>query len=268
MKSALYSLLILATLGAGYFTHLDKKKLEEQQESWKQTNTKNTEVSAKASATEIQVKAKNAELIPLQGNLQLAKSTIEALKSTESAANRELAETEATLQAQNTEIAQTQKGVDDITQMLTSISPDVTVDNLPDKVAEAEKQIKEKKAKLDEMLTLEEGGKKQIETNKKEINALAGSLKEKVNRVKFNATESVITAVNQDWGFVVIGAGSNAGFAPQTPLLVMRNGHLVGRVMPTSVEKMQTVAEIDFASVASGARLQRGDRVILAQARN
>ena len=75
---------------------------------------------------------------------------------------------------------------------------------------------------------------------------------------------AVVTAVNQDWGFLVIGAGSNSGFTPQSSLIVQRNGRRVGRVRPSSIEPTQTIAEIDLDSLATGVRIQPGDRVILA----
>ena len=77
--------------------------------------------------------------------------------------------------------------------------------------------------------------------------------------------ESVVSAVNQDWGFLVIAAGSNSGFTPQTPLIVERDGKTLGRVRPSSVEPTQTIAEIDFNTLATGVRLQPGDRVITAK---
>ena len=88
--------------------------------------------------------------------------------------------------------------------------------------------------------------------------------KEHGDKTSGNAKESVITAVEADWGFVVIGAGSNVGFTPQTKLLVKRDGVLIGRINPTSIEPSQTIAEIETSSLAPGASIQPGDRVILA----
>jgi hypothetical protein len=88
---------------------------------------------------------------------------------------------------------------------------------------------------------------------------------ERSSRISRNSMEAVITAVNQDWGFLVIGAGSNSGFTPQTDLLVRRDGRKIGRVRPSSIEPTQTIAEIDLESLAPGVRLQPGDRVILAK---
>ena len=88
---------------------------------------------------------------------------------------------------------------------------------------------------------------------------------ERSSRIGRNSMESVVTAVNQDWGFLVIGAGSNSGFTPQTSLIVQRDGRFIGRVRPSSIEPTQTIAEIDFESLSSGVRLQPGDRVMLAK---
>jgi hypothetical protein len=74
--------------------------------------------------------------------------------------------------------------------------------------------------------------------------------------------QAVITGVNQEWGFLVIGAGSNTGFTPQTSLLVQRDGKMIGRVRPSSIEPTQTIAEINFKTLAPGVRIQPGDYVI------
>ena len=84
-------------------------------------------------------------------------------------------------------------------------------------------------------------------------------------RIRRNAMESVVTAVNDDWGFVIIGAGSNTGFTPQTKLIIKREGRMIGEVKPSSIEPSQTIAEIDQDSIAPGVRIQPGDRVILSE---
>jgi hypothetical protein len=76
--------------------------------------------------------------------------------------------------------------------------------------------------------------------------------------------QAVVSAVDHEWGFVVIGAGSNSGFTPQTELVIERDGIRIARVTPSSVEPSQTIAEIDSKSLSAGVRIQPGDRVILA----
>ncbi|HEX7261012.1 MAG TPA: hypothetical protein VF258_04300, partial [Luteolibacter sp.] len=122
-----------------------------------------------------------------------------------------------------------------------------------------------KTASLEELETLVSGAEKNLTGNRSELDRLVKKLVERSSRINRNSMQAVVTAVNQDWGFLVIGAGSNSGFTPQTALLVERDGRRIARVRPSSIEPTQTIAEIDPESLADGVRLQPGDRVILAQ---
>jgi orotidine-5'-phosphate decarboxylase len=46
---------------------------------------------------------------------------------------------------------------------------------------------------------------------------------------------------------------------------VKRDGRLIGKVNPSSIEPTQTIAEIDFKTISPGVRIQPGDSVILAK---
>jgi len=48
-------------------------------------------------------------------------------------------------------------------------------------------------------------------------------------------------------------------------MVVQRDGRVIGKVRPSSVEPTQTIAEIDYSSLGAGVRLQPGDRVLLAR---
>src|SRR5690606_4623874 len=119
-----------------------------------------------------------------------------------------------------------------------------------DEIVKIEESAKSKKARSEELLTLIEGAQKQIAASKAEAERLSTKAIESSVRISRNAMEAVVTAVNQDWGFLVIGAGSNSGFTPQPSLLVKRDGKLIGRVRPTAIEATQTIADIDLESLA------------------
>ena len=101
-------------------------------------------------------------------------------------------------------------------------------------------------AKLDELETLVGSSEKMLAGSRADFDRLVKRDIERNSRIGRNSMEAVVTAVNQDWGFIVIGAGSNSGFTPQTSLIVQRDGRLIGRVRPSSIEPTQTIAEIDF----------------------
>jgi hypothetical protein len=148
---------------------------------------------------------------------------------------------------------------------MSELGGDVTVDNIGEKIKEFENRKSEQQTKLEELETLTTAAEKAFTTNRAELDRLMKRDLERISRIASGTTESVISAVNQDWGFLVIGAGSNSGFTPQTSLIVHRDGKALGRVRPSSIEPTQTIAEIDFDTLATGVRLQPGDRVMLAK---
>jgi hypothetical protein len=136
---------------------------------------------------------------------------------------------------------------------------------LPDKIRELEVDKLAKEKKIEELTTLIEGANSRIATFRSELDSNAKRLVARSARISRNSAEAVVTAVNQDWGFLVIGAGTNSGYSPADELLVERDGKSIGRVKVSSNSPTQTVAEIDLESVAAGVRLQPGDRVMLAK---
>jgi hypothetical protein len=138
-------------------------------------------------------------------------------------------------------------------------------DELEGKTTEIREDTKKQYAKLDELKTVTEAATNKLSSIRADFDSLVSREVDRSTRISRNSLEAVVTAVNQDWGFLVIGAGSNSGFTPQSSLIIQRNGHYVGRVTPSAIEPTQTIAEIEFTSMANGVRIQPGDRVLLAK---
>ncbi|MEJ6560484.1 MAG: hypothetical protein QNL77_08070, partial [Akkermansiaceae bacterium] len=83
-------------------------------------------------------------------------------------------------------------------------------------------------------------------------------------RVNGNTFRATVSSVNNEWGFLVIAAGEKSGLAGDSKLLLVRNGRLLGKVLISSLEANQAIAEIAPGSMATGVRPQLGDSVILA----
>ena len=78
-----------------------------------------------------------------------------------------------------------------------------------------------------------------------------------------NGFEATITAVNSDWGFVIIDAGKDKGVKADSALLVSTaDGRRVGKLSVISIESTVTVADIDQDSLSRGASIQPGYKVI------
>lgn len=261
MKAILHITVILIAAAGIFFAQQSNVKHKDQKSIYETTVQQNVKLDADIKKAERELSDERAGLALAKSDFDEQVAKLEAAQSTEKTMQRQLAESEATLEEQAAEIAQQKKLIDEATKIL---GPGVTLENLPGKIAEIEQKKKDQTKQLEELNTLADGATNDVAKNKASIADLSARKAKRDERIRSNAKEAVITAVEAEWGFVVIGAGSNSGFTPQTKLLVKRNGVLIGRVNPTSIEPTQTIAEIDRSSMAIGTSLQVGDRVILA----
>ena len=265
MKAIVYIVAILVAGGAIFLTLSHKKKFADLQEVRLQTIAENKKTTADAAVKEKELADEKAALVAAETKRDEVTQSVAALEAKGAELKRESADLENTLKTQEQEFAELEKTLEEVKKILGELGPDVTLDNLGDKVAEIDADKKAKQTTLEEKQTLITAADKSLATNRAEADRFAKRIIERNVRIGNNAKEAVVTAVDQDWGFLVIGAGSNSGFSPQTSLLVMRDGRLIGRVRPSSIEPNQTIAEIDFKSMASGARILPGDRVLLSK---
>lgn len=261
MKALLHILVILIGCAGAFFSWQSNVKHTEQKAIYEAAVKDNLKLDADIKKAEKELSEEQAGLAAAKSDFDEQVAKLEAAVSTEKTMQRQLAETEATLEEQAAQIADQKKLVEEATKIL---GPGVTLDNIKEKIDQIEANRKDQTKKLEELTTLADGATNDVAKNKASIADLSARKAKRDEKIGRNAKEAVITAVEADWGFVVIGAGSNSGFTPQTKLLVKRDGVLVGRINPTSIEPSQTIAEIDRTSMAPGATLQVGDRVILA----
>ena len=176
-------------------------------------------------------------------------------------AQNEKAEIESKLQASETQVADLQKRVADATAGGVAggegISPN------------------EMKAQLDDT-------KKQLEAAEQEKAVLADKVKEAQDRVTAIEAEKkrresgasapgvhgTVLAVNQAYNFVVLSMGDRQGVVPNSEMLVMRSGALIGKIRISSVEPTTSIGDIITNSLARGVQVQPGDTVIYAGTTN
>jgi hypothetical protein len=263
MKASFYALAILIIAGAGFFTFQHSRKFEDLQKVRLETIKENKSVSANAAATESDLKKERADRASFERKKEELTQRISALKSTGAAHERDVAELDNSIKGQDEEFAELDKTLKEVQGILKALGDDVSLDNLADKIQVVTDDKKQKELKLEELNTLVSSADKLLASNRADVDSLVKrDLKRNAN-IGRNSMEAVVSSVNQDWGFLVIGAGSNTGFTPQTSLIIKRDGRVLGRVQPSSIEPGQTVAEIDLKSLAPGVRIQPGDRVIL-----
>jgi len=265
MKIAFHILAILVCGVAAYFSLTHKEKFESQQQTRLETIQTNRNVTASADATDAEITTRQEVLDSAITDRDTAEAALASLKSTGSTLSRELASANTTLEAQQSELAELNNALEVVRQVVSQLGDDVTLDNMGDKIQELTDERDNRVARNEELTELVASAERNLTARRDEAARLVQRSVARNSRLARNATEAVVTAVNQEWGFVVIGAGSNAGFAPQTTLIVKRDGRMIGRINPSAIEPSQTIAEIDFDSMAPGVRIQPGDRVMLAK---
>lgn len=265
MKATFYVVAILAACGAAVFSFNQSSKFQKIVKDYDETVAVHAKKSADLSAADKNITEEKTLLAASQEKQGLLSQSVSSLKATETSLKSEAVKLDGELKAQEAEFKQVQNALEQVKAALAGLGTDVTLETLPAKIQEIEDDKTAKTKKLEELTTLAEGAEKSLVNSRAELDRLAKRMNERNARIGRNSMQAVVTAVNQDWGFLVIGAGSNSGFTPQSALLVERDGQKIGRVRPSSIEPTQTIAEIDLESLSSGVRLQPGDRVILAE---
>ncbi len=265
MKFVFSILAILVCGGAAYFTLTQTEMFEENQTKRFEAIDTNKRVEATIAETEAEIEKEKGLLEISKVNLATVKASIDSLIPNRNNLKSESAKLDLELAEQKVQLDDVKKALAEIQKIMDDLGGDVNMENIGEKIAEVEEDIKVKRNELDKLNTSIEESEKSLATKKEEVGRLASRKEARNLRIKGNAMEARVTAVDQDWGYLIIGAGSNSGFTPQTSLLVQRDGILIAMVKPSSIEPTQTIAEIDAKSVSPGVRIQPGDKVILAK---
>ncbi len=265
MKVILYIVAILVACGAAFFSLSHSGKFKAVETERLSTIDANKTTVAKAEAAEKEIKDFQTKIKAEEDRRELLSQSVSSAKSEGSSLQSDLTKLNGELKIQAGEFEGLNKALEAVNLILADLGGGVTLDTLSDKIQEIEDDKTAKQKKLEELQTLVAGAEKALSSSRSELDRLAKRMVERSARINKNSMDAVITAVNQDWGFLVIGAGSNSGFTPQTDLLVERDGRKIGLARPSSIEPTQTIAEIQLESLSSGVRIQPGDRVILAK---
>ncbi len=209
-------------------------------------------------AGEKKLKAKEAALAAEQSKATAAEAKAIAAEADLSKAQNEKAELESNLQANDTRIKELEGQVAAATVAGVPGAPDGVSPN-------------EMKAMLDD-------AKQQLEAAEQEKSILADKVKMAQDKVAemeqdkkrresgVNAAgvHGIVLAVNQAYNFVVLDMGDRQGVVPNSEMLVMRQGALIGKIRISSVEPTTSIGDILSNTLARGVQVQPGDTVVYA----
>jgi len=103
-----------------------------------------------------------------------------------------------------------------------------------------------------------------VESNKSVIGDFKDAQIKRRKNLNANKVSSLITAVDNEWGFVVVKPHEGAQIRPESKLVVIRGNKHIGRLNINAIEgEGRVLANIDYRSLVPGMKIRPGDRVIL-----
>jgi predicted nuclease with TOPRIM domain len=175
------------------------------------------------------------------------------------ALQKEKADLQTKLEANQNEIASLQKRIEEAEKAPragaspatgSSIELQAQLDDARNQLDSAEKE----KAFLSEKLQAPQERSAQIQEERKSRET--GARKPEVR--------GTVLAVNQAYNFVVLNLGARQGVEPNAEMLVLREGTLIGKIRISSVEPATAIGDIITGSLARGVQVQPGDIIIYA----
>ncbi len=266
-KKIFYILSVLVTIAAAWYSFQNSQKLQTEidlfaEEQTTKIGTEKVEKQKKEDLADTQkalgeAEQVNAELVQSMGNM---KSRETALNKSKEEAQVEIEEHDAKL----AELAAIKAKIDKKLEEELG-GRQITWNQVP---AEIKRLQEERKKKGDDLDLLNEHIEKLTSevADKQASNTREGDRLTKIRtKIARNAKVGAITSVNSTWGFVIVNLGTNnSNVTPQSKLLVTRDGRLLGRLTPNSVEASQTVCDLNARDINPGVRIQPGDQVTLA----
>jgi hypothetical protein len=170
---------------------------------------------------------------------------------------KEKADLQTRLEANQAEIASLQKRVEEMGRKPTEANPGTPpIVELQAQLDDARRQrdsAEREKVFSSEKIRKTQERSTQLEEEKKRP-AAAGKAR----------LRGTVLAVNQAYNFVVLNLGGRQGVEPNSEMLVVRDGTLIGKIRISSVEPATAIGDIVTSSLARGVQVQPGDIVIYA----
>ena len=201
--------------------------------------------AAKAEAALVEAEKEKADL---KGKLDASQQEIAGLRQRAAGAetNSNQSAPSTSVPADSTQSGDLQSQLDDLRRQLDSAEKEKEL--LAEKLQEAQRPAQVK-----------EGSK--AETRKKRETASVQRQGSSSHRAGVHGS---VLAYNQAYNFVVLNLGARNGVEPNSEMLVLRDGTLIGKIRISSVEPATAIGDIMSNSLARGVQVQPGDSVIYA----
>jgi cell shape-determining protein MreC len=213
-----------------------------------QQKDKTADTADRAAEAEAALAQAEKEKADLKGKLDASQQEIAALgqRAAGMETNSNPSVPGASVPADNAQSGDLQSQVDDLRRQLDGAEKEKAL--LAEKLQDAQRPAQVKEAS-------------KAETRKKRENASVQRQGSSSHRAGVHGT---VLAYNQAYNFVVLNLGARNGVEPNSEMLVLRDGTLIGKIRISSVEPATAIGDIMNNSLARGVQVQPGDSVIYA----
>jgi hypothetical protein len=169
----------------------------------------------------------------------------------------EKSDLQAKVQADENQIAELQKHVEEMNKSPTNPNPGApSVAELQAQLEDARKQLEG--AEHEKTFLTEKLGPTREQTRSPEVTV-------RHREPSFHPSiRGTVLAVNRAYNFVVLNLGDRQGLQPNAEMLVLRDTTIIGKIRISSVEPATAIGDILGNSLARGVQVQPGDTVIYA----
>jgi hypothetical protein len=205
-----------------------------------------TDRAAKAEAALVEAEKEKADL---KGKLDASEQEIAALRQRAAGAdtNSNSSAPSTSAPADTAQSGDLQSQIDDLRRQLDG--------------AEKEKELLAEKLQDTQQRPAQVKEASKAETRKRRETASVQRQGSSNHRAGVHGT---VLAYNQAYNFVVLNLGARNGVEPNSEMLVLRDGTLIGKIRISSVEPATAIGDIMSNSLARGVQVQPGDSVIYA----
>ncbi|MFK5923975.1 MAG: hypothetical protein QM496_17500 [Verrucomicrobiota bacterium] len=255
MKKVFLAAAILCMAVAAYFGVTNKQTRD-------QEIVMRNEAVKEYGVTNNLLNAKKDELKTAKENHQLAQDKRDQTSAELSALAQALKRQESTIAKSTEELAKIdiqQKEIDLAVKKLDGIT---SVAELIEKEKGLKDTLAEKQAAKAESDTKLAASTKISAAVETQVRTLEKNQIERAKTIALNGLEATVVAVNKNWGFVMVNAGMSLGVSGSSSLLVKRGEELIARLRIVTLAPDMVVADVVPDSIAKGARVMPGDKVI------
>jgi hypothetical protein len=201
----------------------------------------------------------NGEIAAYEQSIQMLQDETETLQTSKIDLDAKLVEGEANQRSLDASLVTAKSDLEKAKSLMGDV---VLIEGMQKEMLQIRTQIEESEIELTNL----EGAVASAQVERERLAKIAAELvalrtDQEAGVIRGEFQSSIKKAYNQ-WGFVVVNGGNDQGVVNRAQLAVYRRGQPICRLLVTSVEPGETVADIVAGSLAPGQMVQVGDTVV------